>query len=175
MQKKLLFALPLLLIGCGKKSESATASIQSPLWTCGLDFHAEGGGLQAIVGRWKLKGNGSLNCTDVRGNKEHIPVDISVGGSLLAARVSFGHLCISGLGTGVGYASRPDALLGTYQTVNAKAAVAIAGAGATAATHFTASCNDCRTAATFNLSFQKVCGIGADVGYSNVTIRRAGY
>lgn len=159
----------LLAIGALSAQLSAFA-MPAPLWTCQLNFDAQGGGVQLIVGSYELRGGGELRCNDVYGNTQILPVGVRIGGSPIALRAAVGQFCVSGVASGVGYATDPSALLGKYQTVGAAAAIGIAGLGADAGTHFKADCGDCRAAATFNFSVQKTCGWGARAGYSTVEI-----
>ena len=67
-------------------AQAAPAEIRRPLWDCALTFRAQGAGLQIIVGSYELQGPGEISCLDVEGNREVLPVTVTLGGEHLAAR-----------------------------------------------------------------------------------------
>ena len=133
--------------------------VEKPLWDCALTFQAEGGGIQILVGYYKLEGTGHVRCVDIAGNKQVIPVKVTLGGSPIAPTIAVGHFRVVGLASGVGLATRPEALLGKYYTVGARAGVVL-GAGAQLAVRGGSE------SVTLNLALNVLEGIGLEVGFN---------
>ena len=148
------------------KADEQTEAIKAPLWECALTFDAKGGGFQVLVGEFKLTGTGTINCIDLAGNKEALPVVVTMHSSPLALNVGVGHFHIAGLATGIGLESGPQGLLGDYLTADAEASF-IVGAGAEVALH--GGCEG----VTINVGVSMLRGIGFDLGVNKFTISAA--
>ncbi len=132
---------------------------------CGMSFEAKGGGLQILVGEFKLVGEGVIKCREFNGSESVMPVDIQIGGrSPVALKIAAGYLEVYGLATGIGFAKSPEGLAGRYLTVDADAAVGL-GAGVAVSLHLKRD-----DAATINLNLQVARGLGLDVGFNSLTI-----
>jgi hypothetical protein len=137
----------------------------APLYQCAVTFKAQGGGLQAIVGKFVLTGTGNLRCADVTGKTLVVPVNVAVGGGT-AARLAIGYFSIIGSASGLGWVSSPESLFGKYASVGALGAFA-GGLGATVAMHAT------KSNVTLNANFQLAKGFGLELGYSTLQIEPA--
>jgi hypothetical protein len=142
------------------------ADVQQPLWDCALSFDVKGGGLQVFVGKYQLQGKGQLSCVDVAGNTQIIPLKVTIG-SEVAAQVAFGRARMMGVATGIGVSTNPEALLGTYVTAGASAALGV-GAGASLSLHGSQN-----AALTINANVSLLEGVGMAVGVSKVKLERA--
>lgn len=160
--KKMIMGLVMLSSFVGF-SAMASGQIEKPLWQCGLTFKAQGGGVQFIVGSFKMRGPGTIRCVDIAGNTQVMDVKVTLGGRPLAANVALGKFRIAGLATGLGVATGPEALLGRYYTVGAQGAVLV-GAGANMAFHGGAE------AVTLNLGVALEKGLGVQVGLNRMMI-----
>lgn len=140
--------------------------VEKPLWECALSFKAEGGGLQVIIGSFKLSGPGTISCVDVAGNTQQMKVKVTMGGSPIAANVAVGHFKVAGVATGIGLATNPEALLGKYYTAGGQVAL-LAGAGANFAVHGGAE------AVTLNVGVSLARGAGLQLGVNKMRITAA--
>ena len=123
--KKLMLALSALIISVAAPSAHAAK-------VCDATWHVMGGGLQHYIGYFELRGKGHINCIEDTGILTSIPVNVKIGGSLLAYRSAAGVLFMQGTATGLGYSKSPMELLGKYATMQAAAAAKRPAAGATA-------------------------------------------
>ena len=164
MKKTLLGLLMMVTsVGLSAKAEVSTNELKQPFYECALTFKAQGGGIQLIVGSYKLTGRGTIHCKDIAGNEKNINVKVTFGGSPVAPNIAIGTFRVAGIATGIGVASGPEALLGTYYTVGGRAAL-IVGAGAVAAVH------GGKEAVTMNLAMSLERGIGIQAGFNKMTI-----
>lgn len=141
----------------------AQNEVQAPLWQCALTFNAHGGGAQLIVGTFKMKGNGNIRCLDIAGNTEVIPVRVTLATRPIALNAALGAFTFAGVSSGVGVASGPEALLGTYYTYSTNGAFLV-GYGTNISIHGGAE------AVNLNLGLNAIGGIGAQYGITKVTI-----
>lgn len=145
-------------------TQAFAGTISQPLWDCALTFHSVGGGIQFLVGEFRMSGKGTVRCVDIAGNVENLKVQVTLGGPLLAANVAVGIFAMQGIATGIGVATGPQALLGTYYTLGSQAADLI-GTGTNISLHGGAE------AVNMNLGAQLVEGLGFQVGINRVRIR----
>ena len=145
---------------------ATSAHAQEPIWTCGLNFNAAGGGVQLIIGHFELQGPGEVSCIDVAGHTETFPVTVKMGAQPIAPFAGIGMFKMSGAATGVGYLAAPSDIIGQYLTLDGSVAVGL-GVGASIA--FRAA--DQR-ALTLNVSVKTMTGLGADVGLNYFRIER---
>lgn len=144
-------------------AQFAQADIKEPVWSCNLTFDVKGGGLKLLVGYFRLKGYGEITCADVQGNVERIPVAVTLGAKPVSLSVGVGSLRLVGIATGIGIATQPQDLLGSYLVGSIRGAIGV-GAGADMALH--ASDNSL----TINAAVQAVAGLGANLGFDVMTI-----
>lgn len=157
--KKLLIALATMV--------SMQAFAQSPLWTCGMEFDAEGKGLQLIVGKYEVKGQGNLSCISLAGEEVEVPIKVSIDSTPVALRVAFGALTAKGVSAEIAlFANNPEDLLGNYLVARAEAAV-IGGVGAFVATHADFP------ALVLNVGLEFTQGFGVNLGIEKMTIELA--
>lgn len=142
---------------------NASNKIEKPIWDCSLTFHAKGGGIQLILGSFNLSGPGKIRCIDIAGNQQDMDVKVSLGARPVALNIAIGKMQLAGIATGIGVASGPEALLGTYYTASANAAVLL-GVGANMSLHGGAE------AVTLNLGVNLVQGAGFQMGLNRLTI-----
>src|SRR6185436_8462293 len=71
---------------------------------------------------FEMVGKGHIKCLDDNSVLTDIPVNVKIGGSIVALRSAFGILFMQGTATGLGYTNSPMELLGKYTTVQAAAA-----------------------------------------------------
>jgi hypothetical protein len=150
------------ILGGAVSAQASELSTAYP-YQCAITFTAKGGGLQVVVGEFKLTGTGNIRCADASGATQVIPVNVTLGGKSLAARVAAGYMEVAGTATGVGYLTGPAALMGTYALVGAQAAVAVGGGA-----QFTAHSSTSNVSLGLNL--QAARGLGFNVGYANLTV-----
>jgi hypothetical protein len=155
--------LVLTAIVAGAATAEAKEMTTAYPYQCAITFTAKGGGLQVVVGEFTLKGTGNIRCADASGATLVIPVNVTLGGKSVAARVAAGYLEVAGTATGVGYLTGPAALMGTYALVGAQAAVVV-GAGA----QFTAHSSTSNVSLGLNLQASR--GFGLNVGYANLVV-----
>ena len=146
-------------------SQASFAEIQEPLWKCAMTFDIQGGGLKVLVGKFDLQGPGHVSCVDVLGNREEIPVYVTLGGAPLTLSAGVGQLEVFGMATGIGIAGTPSDLLGHYIVGGVRGSLFI-GAGADMALHAT------HRSFTLNVSVQAVRGWGANIGFDHFIIER---
>lgn len=143
---------------------SRAAALTQPLYVCGLSFTAKGGGVQVIYGQFKLKGTGTIRCTDIDGNTVVMPVGVSLGGKHWAARFAVvPHMKIRGGVTGLGLLASPNAILGHYLALNGGAALGIGADGMVAI-------RVAKNALTFNIGLALAQGLGLEVGIDTIDI-----
>lgn len=145
---------------------SAHADVQQPVWQCALTFTASGGGVQIIVGEFRMSGPGKISCVDVAGNTQVMPVTVIMGGSVVAANAGIGYFKLAGAASGIGVASGPQDLLGGYVNAGAEVGV-IVGGGANLSLH------GGHSAVTLNLGLNVLAGLGLQVGITGVEIASA--
>lgn len=141
----------------------AQNEIKAPLWQCALTFQARGGGVQAILGVYKMKGTGHIRCIDIAGNTQVIPVKVTLATKPISLNVAVGAFAFAGASTGIGVATRPEALLGNYYSLNSTSAF-ILGYGTNLALHGGAE------ALNINLGLHVVSGLGFQYGINKVQI-----
>ncbi|MCB0350119.1 MAG: hypothetical protein KDD38_02980 [Bdellovibrionales bacterium] len=151
------------LMGVTAKAENR---IEKPLWDCALTFEAEGRGLQVIIGKFKMTGEGTVSCIDIAGNTQQMKVKVTMGGKPIALNVALGHLKLAGVATGIGLAAGPEALLGKYYVANVEASL-LRGAGA----HF--AVRGGQEAVTLNLGLSLARGAGFQAGITKMKIEAA--
>ncbi len=161
--KNIMFALAAATIALAGSSAFAGPKLEQPLWTCALTFSAAGGGFQVLIGHYKMSGPGEINCVDIAGNTEKLPVTVSFGTSPVAANLALAQFQMVGLATGIGVATGPQALLGKYYTVSAQGAFAV-GASANLAVRGGAE------VATLNVGLGLIAGAGAQLGFTKMRI-----
>ena len=165
--KKAILGLLMAVISTGIKAEASEINeLKQPLFECALTFKAQGGGIQFIVGSFKLKGRGKIHCVDIAGNKQEMNVKVTMGGSPVAPNIAIGTFKVAGVASGIGVATGPEALLGTYYTAGGRAAFII-GAGTNLAVHGGAE------ALTLNLGVSLEKGVGLQVGLNRMRIEAA--
>ena len=144
-------------------TQMASAQVEAPVWNCTLAFNIKGGGLKLLVGSFKLRGPGEINCVDIAGNVEQLPVWVEMGGAPISFSAGIGRLHLVGLATGVGIAGQPQDLLGTYLVGSIRGSL-IVGAGADLALHAA------ERAVTLNAAVQAIAGFGGNIGLDTMTI-----
>lgn len=144
-------------------AQFAQAEVEAPLYTCSLSFDVQGGGLRVFVGHFKLKGPGQIDCVDIAGNTESIPVTVTIGASPIAFSVGIGQMRVLGMASGIGLAEDPSTLLGNYVVGGIRGSLLV-GAGADLSLHAA------HGALTMNASVQAVSGAGVNVGFDRLTI-----
>lgn len=144
-------------------TQIAQARVSAPVWNCTLNFDVQGGGFKFIVGDFKLQGPGQINCMDVQGNMENIPVHVTLGGTPISLSAGIGTLRLSGIAAGIGVAGEPSDLLGSYVIAGIRGSL-FAGAGADLALHAQYG------SVTFNASVQAVSGFGLNMGIDYLVI-----
>lgn len=144
-------------------AQMAQAQVAAPVWNCTLNFDVQGGGIKLIVGHFKLQGPGQINCMDVQGNVDQIPVHVTVGGAPVSLSAGIGTLRLSGIAAGIGLAGQPEDLLGSYIIAGIRGSI-FAGAGADLALHAQYG------SVTFNASVQAVSGLGLNMGIDYLLI-----
>ncbi len=165
--KKTIVGLLMILVSTGLTAQAAeTNELKQPLFECALTFKAHGGGIQLIVGSFKLQGPGKIHCRDIAGNEQEMNVKVTLGGSPVAPNIAFGTFKVAAVASGIGVASGPEALLGTYYTAGGRAAFII-GAGTNLAVHGGSE------ALTLNLGLSLEKGVGLQVGLNRMKIEAA--
>lgn len=144
-------------------TQIAQAQVTAPVWNCTLNFDVQGGGLKFIVGHFKLQGYGQINCMDIQGNMDMIPVHVTLGGTPVSLSAGIGTLRLSGIAAGIGVAGQPDDLLGSYIIAGIRGSI-FAGAGADLALHAQYG------SVTFNASVQALSGLGFNMGVDYLLI-----
>ena len=129
---------------------------------CDLTWHVKGGGIQHVVGFFEMKGKGQITCAD-NALVTQIPVDVKIGGSVVAARSAMGLFFMQGTATGLGYTNSPMELLGSYATEQ-NAGAGLVGAGYSVGLR---AANGA-TVGTFGVSLVE--GLGYEVGFSTVKL-----
>ncbi len=165
--KRIVFGLMMIVGIAGVTAKASDGNeLKQPFFDCALTFKAQGGGIQLVVGSFKLQGPGKIRCVDIAGNTQEIDVKVTFGGKHLAPNLAIGRFHLAGVATGIGVASGPEALLGTYYTAGGRAAF-IVGAGANLAVHGGAE------ALTMNLGLSLERGVGLQLGLNRMKIEAA--
>ncbi len=159
---KKLIALAFVLLTSAVIAPPAQASV-GPL-ACRLHFKMKGGGFQVIVGHFKLRGVGHLDCVNAWGETESHKVKVTLGGHPIAARVGIGHLHMYGVTGSIGLGEGIDDVFGRYLVVGGKAAIGL-GVGASFAIQ------NPFNGVNMNVSLSGVTGFGAEVGISSFKIQ----
>ncbi len=131
---------------------------------CDVTYKVKGGGIQAGVGFFELKGKGTITCFE-KGTVTRIPILVKIGGSVIAARKAGEILFMQGIATGLGYVDSPLELLGRYSTLQAAGA---AGIGMGYFSGLRASSGT--LVGTFGVSLVE--GVGRMSGYATVEFAR---
>lgn len=156
--KKIILAVMLLL---GSLAQAQVPAAEAP-FVCSLAFDVAGGGIQVIVGNYKLVGTGTLSCSDKNGVMAPIPLKITMGGPVQGT-VAVGVARVMGVATGIGLASSPAEILGDYVVVGGQVALML-GVGAHVALHSAAQ------ALTLNADLQLIQGVGFNIGINTLKI-----
>jgi hypothetical protein len=127
-------------------------------WNCNLTWQAKGGGIQLIIGMFKLKGRGTAVCSNAAGEVRELPFKVTMGGQPFSPSVSIGVMKVNAAATVFGVEGQPESLFGKYATLGGQLAL-IGGAGAGVATEFL---DDRDHKLSVNLELAR--GLGASVG-----------
>ncbi|MBK7962043.1 MAG: hypothetical protein IPK04_13085 [Bdellovibrionales bacterium] len=127
-------------------------------WNCNLTWQAQGGGLQIIVGMFKLKGTGTAVCSNATGEIRELPFNVTMGGQPLSPSVSIGVMKVNAGATIYGVEGQPESLFGKYATLGGQLAL-IGGVGAGVATEFLDDRDH-----KLSVNMELVRGLGASVG-----------
>ncbi len=130
---------------------------------CTLAFTAQGGGLQIVVGYFKLEGIGDIHCVSLNGDVESRAVRVTIGGHPIAARVGIGLFRVYGLTESFGLDGSIDGIYGNYTQLGTMASAGLGVAGAIAIENPLNGLN-------MNLNLSGVIGLGAEHGLSTFTI-----
>ncbi len=145
-------------------SLASFADETAPLWTCNIAFTGEAEGVQIIIGKFEIDGQGDLNCISPAGDTYQAPVTIEMGSSPIAARIALGKFDVVGQSLNVSLLTgSPENLLGTYLVGHAQGAI-VAGVGAVTGVH----ADFPEVGITINL--QVLRGFGVNVGMSRLRI-----
>lgn len=152
----------LAIIASGLTASANTESV--PAWACSLNFKGVSQGIQILIGYSEFKGTGTLRCTSATGEKVSYPLNVKMGASPLAPRISIGYMELYGESLQFALSSgTPEALLGDYLIAQGRAAI-IGGVGAITAVR-AADEN-----LSLTLSLQLIRGIGLDLGFNSMTL-----
>lgn len=136
----------------------------SPLWTCDLNFVAQGGGVQILVGDYSIEGTGDLNCVGVAGEKSKLPIIVSMSAAPIDLNISIGSIQLMGNSTKITlYSLTPQDLLGDYSILQTNVS---AGVGVGAFVGKKINVLDL----TFPVSIKLLKGIGFNFGLSSMTL-----
>ena len=161
MKKLFLSTIVTMFIAVGAQA----SEIKVPAWGCNLTFKGHAQGLQAIVGKFSVKSEGTLKCVSPFQEVKTIPVAIDMSTNVLAARVAFGNFDVYGEALQINlFSNDPEDLLGTYYVAQGQGAL-IAGAGAMNAIHVGLP------KLAMNVSVQFVKGFGLNLGLTKMTIK----
>jgi len=107
---------------------------QSPAWVCNMNFSGKSTGVQFIIGKYVMKGKGTIRCLGALGETAEIPVDIKMKSTFISPTISLEKMKVYGEALSIMlFSTNPQDLLGDYLVAHADAAVGV-GAGAFAAT-----------------------------------------
>jgi hypothetical protein len=148
-------------------AQFAQGNVEAPIWDCSLSFDVQGGGVKILIGKYKLRGEGEINCIDIDGNTQSIPALVTIGLSPLSPKIALGKMHLVGWATGVGLAQSPYDLFGNYLVGNVTGSFFV-GAGADVALHGT------NKALTLNAAVQAVSGFGVDIGLDHMIVEPMG-
>lgn len=138
-----------------------------PAWVCNLSFAGQSKGVQVIVGKAKVQAAGRLTCVSAGSEVEEIPVNITLGSSIVAPRVAIGKLSFVGQALEIGLLTNdPADLLGSYAVVQGQAAIGI-GAGVMVAAHTKLP------ALSIKIALQFTKGLGINAGLTHMKIEAA--
>lgn len=133
--------------------------------TCSLSFRAHGGGAQVIVGHFKLHGDGFIHCINLSGKVTDIPVNVQIGGKHpVALRAGIGHMTVHGISKSFALGDNVGTVLGEYMMAGAEASLGV-GIGAGFSLH------NPETGVAMDLALEGVTGIGAELGFSTLSIK----
>lgn len=142
--------------------------------TCALEFTAKGRDLQILVGYSHLKGKGLIKCVDDHRRSTALPIRVTFKTPILFPRFSLSPtVTVHGVASGIqvppetrrGPPGGAPAILGSYLTVNATAAV-----GEGAGTSLDLQGEDNQT--PINLKLENIEGFGVAIGATQVTFSR---
>lgn len=97
-------------------------------WSCEIEFQAEGGGIQVIIGIFKMSGQGDAVCTSTTGEVRELPLAVSLGGKPLSPSLSLGALRIVAHGHIADIEGKPESIYTKYLAVGGQVSL-IGGAG----------------------------------------------
>ncbi|MEQ1878919.1 MAG: hypothetical protein ABL958_19930 [Bdellovibrionia bacterium] len=133
-------------------------------WMCGLKYEAQAQGFQVIAGSFAIVGKGEINCTNLNGSKEVIPVNVAIKTRPVAAKIAFGKYKVYGASANVYLLNHvPKDLLGNYYVAEAQGSI-IGGVGVITGTHKT------NRALSLYLSVNALKGFGMNLGASKMLI-----
>lgn len=146
-------------------AQVARADIREPIWTCALEFNAQGGGVQVFVGDFSLEGPGTIQCVDTGGHRESIEVNVKMGGRHFSPTIAVApYLRVKGVASGIGLNASPQTLLGDYVVASVNGAIGEVGAGAVLGLH------GARNALDFDVALQWTQGLGFQAGIETLEI-----
>jgi hypothetical protein len=163
MKAKLFATLAVLTMMAFPSFAEESANIVRAPWNCALTFHAVGGGIQLVVGVFKVSGKGMIACENANGDRQQMDVKVTMGTAPIAANLAIGHFELTGLASGIGVAMGPQDILGDYYTVGGQAAV-IVGVGANLPIHGESN------ALNITLGINVSRGFGLQLGFNKVSI-----
>jgi hypothetical protein len=162
LMKKLILAATAMLLVVGTQ---AFADEQNPQgWSCNMEFTAKGKGLQIFIGKFKMKGEGVLQCENDRGDMRVLPVKVTMGGKPIQAQVAAGWLRVKGHAKAIGISENPESLFGKYYVAKAQFAI-IGGVGTQAGFDVEKDGN-----LAFNMSLQTIKGFGFSLGVTATVV-----
>ena len=133
---------------------------------CKLTFAASGSGAQALIGRFKMTGAGTISCLEANGKRSVLPVTVSAGGGPLGLRVALGNISIVGFVVGAGLIASPEALLGDYLVNEARGALGV-GVGVQRGVRLS------RRAIVLTGALEVTRGLGFTIGIDRIRVRPA--
>lgn len=146
---------------------SGLAHAENNNWNCNLAFTAKGGGLQVIVGNFKLHGPGVATCTNSAGEVKELPLTITMGGRVLSPSVSFGKMELKGQATMIGVENSPESIFGKYATIGGDATL-VGGIGINTGIEFTDAHDQ-----KLSVNVETLTGYGISVGVRVLELQAA--
>ena len=142
------------------------SSFAAPFWTCSMNFTAKAKGLVILIGRFDVKGKGTLDCINAAGEISSTPVKIKLVSGPVSTRIAFGSFRIAGRSLELDlYNESPEDLMGEYLVTDVEGTI-LAGVGA-----FTAIHKDL-TDIGIKVSTELLAGLGVNVGVGTMVISR---